>query len=241
MKVVGTSLLLLGTLAYSASASDFVETIAAENLVASKAADNLSARFEVTSRPALFNTALRPAKSINTDRSLVQALRQETMNSESTDLDSLVWLSSMSEQLERRIPNPFYRIRLLKAVFNEANRQGLDPQLVLAVIDIESNFNRYAQSSAGAQGLMQVMPFWKDVYEQPDDDLFHPVTSLRYGCAILRHYIDKHGNLKQALAAYNGSLGRSTYPNKVLKRLKRDWQFEADDYSTSSETGIASR
>ena len=167
------------------------------------------------------------------DPGLVQALHQATRDSRdrSTDLEALVWLSSMSERLENRIRDPFYRIRLLHSVYTEAERVGLDPQLVLAVIDVESNFDRYALSHAGAQGLMQVMPFWKDVYGMPTDDLFNPLVSLRYGCAILRHYLDKHSSRKDALAAYNGSLGRPTYSNKILRRLASQWQFETDEYS----------
>jgi soluble lytic murein transglycosylase-like protein len=147
----------------------------------------------------------------------------------------------MSERLEKRIKNPFYRIRLLKSVYSEAELAGLDPQLVLAVIDIESNFDRFALSSAGAQGLMQVMPFWKDVYGRPNDDLFNPSISLRYGCSILRTYLDRYSTQADALAAYNGSLGRTTYSYKIAKRLKHRWQYEGDSYSKSSDTKLAKR
>jgi len=177
------------------------------------------------------------------DPALVQALQQATrdIREQTTDLDSLIWLSSMSERIDKRIDNPFYRVRLLKAVHSEAVSAGLDPQLVLAVIDIESNFNRYALSHAGAQGLMQVMPFWKDVYGRPKDDLYNPLISLRYGCTILRHYMDIHSNQTDALAAYNGSLGKSKYPNKVLKRLDSKWQFKTDVYSKNINSKIVSR
>lgn len=169
------------------------------------------------------------------DPDLIQALKQAThdINEGRTDLDSLAWLSSMSEKLERRIPDPYYRIRLLKAVATEAERAGLDPQLVLSVIDIESNFNRHALSHAGAQGLMQVMPFWKEVYGNVEDDLYNPLVSLRYGCTILRHYLDRYPSATQALAAYNGSLGRDVYPNKIFNRLASNWQFKEDRYSRS--------
>ncbi len=176
------------------------------------------------------------------DPALIQALQQATQDSFSrnTDLDRLVWLSSMAEKLEKRIPNAFYRVRLLEAILHESEVNGLDPQLVLAVIDIESNFNRYALSHAGAQGLMQVMPFWKKVYGQEDDDLYNPLTSLRYGCRILRHYLDKHPDLYRALAAYNGSLGRKVYPKKVFRRLAKQWGFKEDQYSRSfSATKVA--
>ena len=183
------------------------------------------------------------AQAEQVDPALVQALQQATrdIRDQTTDLDSLVWLSSMSERIDGRIDNPFYRVRLLKAVYSEAESAGLDPQLVLAVIDIESNFNRYALSHAGAQGLMQVMPFWKDVYGRPNDDLYNPLISLRYGCTILRHYMDLHSNPIDALAAYNGSLGKSKYPNKVLNRLNTKWQFKSDDYSRSTGSKVVSR
>lgn len=175
------------------------------------------------------------------DPALIQALQQATrdINEQTTDLESLVWLSAMSDNIVKRIPNPFYRVRLLSAVYTEAAKAGLDPQLVLAVIDIESNFNRFALSHAGAQGLMQVMPFWKDVYGKPNDDLYNPLVSLRYGCTILRHYMDKYEDPRDALAAYNGSLGRDTYPDKVLARLARDWEYRDDQYSSRNPTSIA--
>ena len=174
---------------------------------------------------------------------LIPALHQATrdVQSQSTDLDALMWLSSMSERLKRKIKDPFYRVRLLKHIYAEAEKQGLDPQLVLAVIDIESGFDRHAESRAGAQGLMQVMPFWKEVYGRPDDDLYHPLVSLTYGCRILRHYMDRHENLADALAAYNGSLGRTTYSDKIFRRLKSRWQYQPDSYSSQQQTRIAAR
>lgn len=192
---------------------------------------------------SVMHAGLAQAELLAPEQGLVKALHQATrdVHDQSTDLDALLWLSEMSERLEARIPNPFYRVRLLKNVYREAEAEGLDPQLVLAVIDIESNFDRYAESRAGAQGLMQVMPFWKDVYGRPNDDLYNPLTSLRYGCRILRHYLDRHENPADALAAYNGSLGRSTYPDKIFRRLKSRWQYRADDYSRQSPTSLAAR
>ena len=185
-----------------------------------------------------------PLQAEPVDPALVQALKQATsdIQEQTIDLDSLLWLSSMSERIDKRIKNPFYRIRLLEAIHAEAEMAGLDPQLVLAVIDIESNFDRYATSHVGAQGLMQVMPFWKDIYGKPNDDLYNPLISLRYGCTILRHYLDRHDNTQDALAAYNGSLGRSTYPDKIMRRLTSRWQFEADAYSkqTTSKSVVSS-
>lgn len=187
--------------------------------------------------------ATSPSSAQQTDPALVQALYQATrdIKEQATDLEALAWLSSMSERLEHRIPNPFYRVRLLNSVYAESSIAGLDPQLVLAVIDIESNFDRFALSRAGAQGLMQVMPFWKDVYASPEDDLYNPLISLRYGCTILRHYIDRHPKLSDALAAYNGSLGRDTYPNKIMRRLKSRWQYREDKYSKRYDTKVAQR
>lgn len=177
------------------------------------------------------------------DPGLIQALHQATRNiqDQSTDLDALLWLSSMSKRLENRIKNPFYRVRLLKTIYAEAELNGLDPQLVLAVIDIESSFDRYAVSPAGAQGLMQVMPFWKEVYGRPNDDLHNPRTSIRYGCRILRHYLDRYENQAEALAGYNGSVGRSKYPDKIFRRLQSRWQYSGDAYSEQDDIKVALR
>lgn len=182
-----------------------------------------------------------PSLADDVDPVLVKALHQATRDEalQTTDLDSLAWLSSMSERLERRIPDPFYRIRLLKTVYKEAQVFGLDPQLVLAVMEVESNFNRYAISSAGAQGLMQVMPFWKDELKQPDADLFNPLVSIRYGCEILRRYMDRYKSTEDALAAYNGSYGRTIYSDKVLSRWQSRWQYKEDLYDSNSQIKVA--
>ena len=135
-----------------------------------------------------------------------------------------VWLVDMSGRLERTLPGPNERITLLKLVHQEAKRAALNPELVLAVIQVESNFDRYALSVAGARGLMQIMPFWVDEIGSADDNLFHVDTNLRYGCTILRHYIDRErGNLVRALARYNGSLGQTWYPDRVFKSLRTRW------------------
>lgn len=138
--------------------------------------------------------------------------------------DAEVWLSDMSGRLENYIPDPDKRISLLKTIHYEAKRAKLPPELVLAVIHVESLFNRWAISSVGAQGLMQVMPFWLKEIGHANDSLFDVKTNLRLGCTILRHYLDKEkGNLTRALARYNGSLGRSKYSNKVLTQLQNRW------------------
>ncbi|MGB5627328.1 MAG: lytic transglycosylase domain-containing protein [Woeseiaceae bacterium] len=138
-----------------------------------------------------------------------------------------VWLTDMSGRLDRQIKDPEERIELLTLVHLEAARVELPPELILAVIEVESNFDRYAVSVAGALGLMQIMPFWLDEIGRPNDNLLHTDTNLRYGCTILRFYLDKeNGDLRRALGRYNGSLGKRKYPNKVIDKLSRKW-FEA--------------
>ncbi|CAH1388086.1 lytic transglycosylase domain-containing protein [Candidatus Nitrotoga sp. M5] len=126
------------------------------------------------------------------------------------------WLKDTSRRLEKHIPNADYRADFLKTVYYEATRAGLDPQLVLGLIQVESGFKKYAVSSAGARGYMQIMPFWLNLLGQSKGNLFHLRTNLRYGCTILRHYLDiEKGDLYRALGRYNGSLGKSKYPNLV--------------------------
>jgi soluble lytic murein transglycosylase-like protein len=135
-----------------------------------------------------------------------------------------VWLTDMSARLARQVSDPEERIEILTLVHMEAARVELPPELVLAVIDVESNFDRYAISVAGARGLMQIMPFWKDEIGRPGDNLLHTDTNLRYGCTILRFYYDKeNGDLRRALGRYNGSLGQRKYPNKVIDKLTKKW------------------
>jgi soluble lytic murein transglycosylase-like protein len=116
----------------------------------------------------------------------------------------------------------------MATVHYEATRAGLDPQLVLGVIQLESNFRKYAISSADARGYMQVMPFWTKLIGGTEHNLFHLRTNLRYGCVILRHYLDtESGDLYRALGRYNGSLGRPEYPNAVLEIMNRNWRYNA--------------
>jgi soluble lytic murein transglycosylase-like protein len=138
-----------------------------------------------------------------------------------------VWLTDMSQRLARQVTDPEERIEILTLVHMEASRVELPPELILAVIEVESNFDRYAISVAGARGLMQIMPFWKDEIGRPGDNLLHTDTNLRYGCTILRYYYDKEkGDLRRALGRYNGSLGKRKYPNKVIDKLSTKW-FQA--------------
>ena len=141
-------------------------------------------------------------------------------------LDAVDWLSEMSRRLEKRIIDREARIEFLRAVHYEATRAGLDPQLVLGLIQVESGFKKYAVSSAGARGYMQVMPFWIKVIGRSDDNLFHLRSNLRYGCTILRHYLDiEQGDLYRALGRYNGSLGRPEYPNMVRAAWHKQWAY----------------
>ena len=140
----------------------------------------------------------------------------------------LRWLGEMSERLKRKLPDMQVRREFLETVWYEATRAGLDPAMVLGLIQVESAFRKYAMSHVGARGYMQVMPFWTRVIGDRDPrKLFHMQTNLRYGCAILRMYIDMEGgNLFLALGRYNGSRGRAEYPNAVLAAWKR-WEFKS--------------
>ena len=138
--------------------------------------------------------------------------------------DAWVWLTDMSARLEKKIPDANFRIDLLKSVHREATRAKLRPELVLAVIEVESNFDPFAISSAGARGLMQIMPFWLKEIGRPNDNLFQSNTNLRYGCTILRYYLDKeNGNRIRGLARYNGSLGKRDYPARVFHLWNTRW------------------
>src|SRR5210317_1466199 len=160
------------------------------------------------------------------DPELREALRTAASESPSfTDrFDAEVWLTDMSRRLERQVKDPEERIEMLRLVHMEAKRVDLPPELILAVIEVESNFDRYAISVAGALGLMQIMPFWIEEIGRPDDNLLHTNTNLRYGCTILRFYYNKeNGDLRRALGRYNGSLGKRKYPNKVIDKLSTKW------------------
>ncbi|MFW5439893.1 MAG: lytic transglycosylase domain-containing protein [Methylophilaceae bacterium] len=137
------------------------------------------------------------------------------------------WLAEMSRRLERRMPDKAYREGFLTTVHYEATRAGLDPQLVLSLINVESAFKKYAVSSVGARGYMQIMPFWMKAIGNSDHNLFDMRLNLRYGCTILRHYLDiERGNLFRALGRYNGSLGRAKYPNLVNVKWRKYWNYK---------------
>jgi soluble lytic murein transglycosylase-like protein len=161
----------------------------------------------------------------------VQAMLQREVSDEAapklafaTQQEADVWLSEMSQRLSRRIPDKATRETLLNTVHYEATRAGLDPHLVLALIEVESGFRKYAVSNVGARGYMQVMPFWTRAIGTREHNLFHQRTNLRYGCTILRHYLDlEKGNLYRALGRYNGSLGKPDYPNLVNAAWHKHW------------------
>jgi soluble lytic murein transglycosylase-like protein len=136
------------------------------------------------------------------------------------------WLTEMSGRLARRVPDRNARLDLLKTVHYEAKRAGLDPQMVLALIQVESGFKKYSVSSAGARGYMQVMPFWVGLIGSKGQNLFHMRVNLRFGCTILRHYLDiENGDLYRALGRYNGSLGKPEYPNMVRGAWEKQWAW----------------
>ena len=143
-------------------------------------------------------------------------------------IDHLFWMGEMSERLKKKLPDGQVRAEFLRTTWYEAKRAGLDPSMVLGLIQVESAFRKYAVSPVGARGFMQVMPFWTRVIGDGDSKkLFHMQTNLRYGCSILRMYIDMEGgNLYLALGRYNGSRGRAEYPNAVLAAW-RNWEYKA--------------
>ena len=174
----------------------------------------------------LLALALPAATQENPDPALIKLLRQAANETDSFGdrFDAQVWLTDMSARLQRQVADPQERIEILRNVHYEATRADLPPELVLAVIDVESNFDRFAISIAGARGLMQIMPFWLDEIGRSGDNLMHIETNLRFGCTILKYYMEiEKDDLNRALGRYNGSLGKRKYPNKVLDKLRLKW------------------
>jgi soluble lytic murein transglycosylase-like protein len=139
----------------------------------------------------------------------------------------VLWLEAMSERLAKRRLDPVVRKEFLETLWYESKRAGLEPSLLLGLIQVESAFRKYAISSVGARGYMQVMPFWARLIGDGDvSRLFHMQTNLRFGCIILRHYLDRErGDLFMALGRYNGSRGKAEYPNLVFS-ARRQWDFK---------------
>jgi soluble lytic murein transglycosylase-like protein len=156
--------------------------------------------------------------------SLARAVNDRT-SVEMMDMDTRAWVRAMTSRVLGHFPDEEAARHFLAVVRYESLRAGLDAQLVLALIDVESKFHRYAVSRSGARGYMQVMPFWVKQIGEPGHDLFHERVNLRYGCTILRYYLveKERGNVVNALARYNGSLGQSDYSNRVLTALRERW------------------
>ena len=176
-------------------------------------------------------TTLWSCAALAQDREIDQELRhllKETISQAKSfedRFDAEVWLVQKSGVMEKFIRNPDERLRLLKDIHHAATQAGLPPEFVLAVIEVESRFDPYAVSSAGAQGLMQVMPFWKREIGREQDNLIDPLTNLRYGCTILKYYLDKaQKNWAEALARYNGSYGKLWYPVRVMNAWEKHWR-----------------
>lgn len=174
----------------------------------------------------LFPTLLMAEMSMPVDKALRQRLIEALADNAgfSDRFDAEVWLVDMAERLKKRVPNQDKRLILLQHIHYEATRAKLSPELVLSVIQVESNFDRFAISEAGARGLMQVMPFWLEELGRPNANLFDAQTNLRFGCTILRYYLDmEKGDTVKALARYNGSRGSLRYPNLVFAALRDKW------------------
>lgn len=152
-------------------------------------------------------------------------------------VEEKAWLAEMSKRLAKRMPDESERREFLTTLHWEASRAGVDPQLMLGLIHVESGFRKYAVSPVGARGYTQVMPFWVRTIGTRDHNLFQLRTNLRYGALILRHYIDiERGDLYRALGRYNGSLGRPEYPTLVVGAWKRHW-----DYLPNTKTAAISQ
>ena len=180
----------------------------------------LGSQYWLSATPAWSATQERPDAGMRT------ALYAAINSSDSfTDrFDAEVWLTDMSQRLQGRVKDPEERLMILKQVHYEASRSGLKPELVLALINVESNFDHFAISSVGARGLMQIMPFWLEEIGRPDDNLFDISTNLRFGCTILNIYLKREkGDMRRALARYNGSVGKNWYPQRVYKALRTTW------------------
>jgi len=166
------------------------------------------------------------ADSQSVDPKLRQLLTEAINSSESFDdrFHAEVWLVDMSNRLQHFVKDEKTRLAMLKQIHHEAARSELPPELVLALIEVESHFDTYAISKSGAQGMMQIMPFWLDEIGRPDDNLIDMKTNLRMGCTILKYYMDmEKDDLHKALARYNGSAGSKVYSNKVLTALHDHW------------------
>ncbi len=179
-------------------------------------------------QPACAGAQREEALSANARASLQRGLADTpvTRTAFSNPADEAAWLKDMSRRLAKRMPDEAERLEFLTTLHWEASRAGVDPQLMLGLIQVESGFRKYAVSPVGARGYTQVMPFWVKTIGNTDHNLFQLRTNLRYGALILRHYINiERGDYYRALGRYNGSLGRPEYPNLVVGAWKRHWDY----------------
>lgn len=198
----------------------------------------------VLALPAHAGNQREEALSANVRASLQRALADTavTRTAFRNVADEAAWLAEMSRRLAKRMPDEAERLEFLTTLHWEASRAGVDPQLMLGLIQVESGFRKYAVSPVGARGYTQVMPFWVKSIGSPEHNLFHLRTNLRYGAIILRHYIDiERGDLYRALGRYNGSLGRPEYPTLVVNAWKRYWDYTPATRSADSQRGAAPR
>ena len=181
----------------------------------------------------LSQTALAQPQD-DAERAELRSFLDATINSADSfqdRYDAEVWLVDMSNRLTRFVDAPEHRLELLRQIHAAASRAELPPELVLSVIEVESHFDRFAISRVGAQGMMQVMPFWKDEIGRPDDNLTQNKTNFEYGCRILQFYLQREkGQLHKALARYNGSVGSRKYSNKVYRAWSSHWRTQALDW-----------
>ena len=210
-------------------------------------------RFHVTRLLVLTGLACAPCSFAGTQAeeplsaSVQAALQKNVADTASpraafaSEVEAKAWLEEMSQRLASRIPDNQERISFLKTVHYDATRAGLQPELVLGLIQVESAFRKYALSSVGAKGYMQVMPFWVKLIGTADQNLFNLRTNLRYGCTIFRYYLDmERGNYFRALGRYNGSLGQADYPTMVVQTWERVWTSatrRADAKPVKTSTG----
>lgn len=189
----------------------------------------LALTLALSSRAVLAGAQIYEPLSASVQAALTKAVADQAVPylAFESEAEARSWLDVMSARLAKKIPDRIAREELLVTVHYEAKRAGLDPQMVLGLIQVESAFRKYAVSPAGARGFMQVMPFWKNVIGGGGDhNLFHMRTNLRFGCVILRHYLDiEKGDLYRALGRYNGSLGKPQYPNIVLAAWRGTWNY----------------
>lgn len=184
---------------------------------------------------AIFSLQALAQPADQQERAELRSFLEQTIhgaNSFEDRYDAEVWLVDMSSRLSRYVKDPQQRLDLLRGIHGAAAQASVPPELVLAVIEVESHFDRFAISRVGAQGMMQVMPFWKDEIGRPEDNLTLTATNLEYGCRIMQFYIQrKNGNLHRAMAAYNGSTGSRVYSDKVYRAWRDHWRTEPLDWS----------